>query len=92
MFNGFCDIGSWGSLGNFSTWGWMGLISNLIFWLVLIAVLALLVVWVIRRASVSNGTNLKAKGRPTAKEILQVQYAKGEISREKYELMKQDIG
>jgi len=92
MFNGFCGFGSWGSLGEFSTWGWTGLIFNLIFWLVLIAVLALLVFWVVRRARVSTSTNQYANVRPASKELLQAQYAKGEITREKYELMKQDIG
>lgn len=92
MFNGFCGFGSWGSLGEFSTWGWTGLIFNVVFWLVVIAVLALLVFWVVRRARVSSGTNPHTNVRPASKEILQAQYAKGEITREKYELMKQDIG
>jgi len=92
MFNGFCDFGSWGSLGSFSAWGWIGLILTLIFWVGLTAALALLVVWAKRRAGVAAGTvSYGAKG-PSAKEILQAQYAKGEITRRQYELMIQDIG
>jgi uncharacterized membrane protein len=30
-------------------------------------------------------------GQPTAKEILQAKYARGEITREQYQLMKQEI-
>ena len=33
-----------------------------------------------------------ATGQPTAKEILQAQYARGDITREEYELRKQDTG
>jgi len=92
MFDGFCDFGSWGSLGNFSAWGWLGLIFNLIFWVVLFAVIALLIVWAIRRARVPAGKAPYALGGSSAKEILQAQYAKGDITRKQYELLKQDIG
>ncbi|HLO30023.1 MAG TPA: SHOCT domain-containing protein [Anaerolineales bacterium] len=37
-------------------------------------------------------TVLYATGQPTAKKILQAQYARGEISREEYEFRKQDTG
>ncbi len=87
MFNGFCDFGTWGSLGNFGTWSGIGLILNLILWVGLSAALTLLVVWAIRRARV-----LAATGQPTAEEILRARYAQGDITREQYELMKQDIG
>jgi uncharacterized membrane protein len=33
----------------------------------------------------------QAIGQPTAKDILQAKYALGEITREQYQLMKQDI-
>jgi len=85
MFGGFCgtDNSGW---ENFGVWGWIGLILNLIFWPGLIAGLILLVVWAIRHARVPMVT------RPlSAKEILQVKYARGEITREQYQVMKQDI-
>jgi putative membrane protein len=76
-----------------SGWGWVGLILNLIFWVGLLAGLTLLVVWAIRRARVPSGSGQNtAGGQNTAKEILQAQYARGEITREQYELRKQDIG
>lgn len=92
MFNGFCDFGTWGSLGNYGLWGSIGLILNLVFWVGLLAGLTLLVVWAIRSARVRNAAVLYAAGQPTAKEILQTQYARGEITREQYEIRKQDIG
>ena len=92
MFNGLCHTGTWGSLGNMGVWGWVGLILNLVFWVGLLAVLTLLVVRAMRRASVPTATVPYATRQPTAKEILQAQYARGEITREQYVLRKQDIG
>ena len=92
MYTELCNIGNWGSLGNFGAWGWIGLILNLILWVGLIAGFALLVVWTVRRAQVPATTVPYATGRPTALEILQAQYAQGAITREQYELRKQDIG
>lgn len=95
---GDCFSGNWGFLGDFGLWGWIGLILNLIFWVGLIAGLAMLVVWAIRRARVPAATGPYATGQPnagslpTAKEILQARYARGEITRDQYELKKQVIG
>jgi putative membrane protein len=87
MFGGFCGTGNWGFPGNFGIGGWLGLVFSLVLWVGLIAGLVILVLWAIRRARVSADT-----GQPSAREILQVQYARGEITREQYERMKQDIG
>lgn len=98
MSNALCHSGNLGSLGNFDVWGGIGLILNLVFWVALLAGLTLLVVWAIRRARVLAAAVSQAGGQPTdgrnntAKEILQAQYARGEITREQYELRKQDIG
>ena len=104
MITGLCHSGNWGSLGNLSGWSWVGLILSLIFWVGLLAGLTLLVVRAIRRARGSAAKVPYATGPPTAgrqntaghrqtaKEILQAQYVRGEITREQYELRKQDIG
>jgi len=89
---GTCNNDTWGFLGTFDVWGWIGLILNLVFWFALLAGLTLLVVLAIRRARVPVATVHYATGQPTAKEILQAQYARGEITREQYELKKQVIG
>ena len=89
MFDGLCHTGTWGSIGNMSVWGWLGLVLNLVFWIGLIAGFIVLAVRAMRRVPASTGTH--ATSQPTAKEILQSQYARGEITREQYELKKQDI-
>jgi uncharacterized membrane protein len=86
MSNLLCHAGTWGSVGSLGAWGWIGMILNLIFWIGLFAGLTLLVVRALRPARASA-----AAGQPTAKEMLQAQYARGDISREEYELRKQDI-
>lgn len=86
MFNGFCHIGNWGSLGNFGVWSWVGFILSLVLWMGLLAGLTLLAVRAMGHARVPAAT-----GQPTEKEILQAQYARGEITREEYELGKQEI-
>jgi putative membrane protein len=91
MFNGLCHSGNWGSLGDFGVWGWIGLMLNLVLWVAMLAGLTLLVVWAIRRARVPTATVPYAVAQPTAKEILRAQYARGEITREQYEIRKQDI-
>ena len=87
MFNVLCHTGTWASLGNMGVWGWVGLILNLVFWVGLLVGLILLAVRARKHARVPAPV-----GQPTAKEILQAQYARGEITREQYELRKQDIG
>jgi uncharacterized membrane protein len=68
-----------------------GLILPLVFWVGSLAGLALLIVLAIRRARVRAATVPSSTGQPTAKEILQAQYARGEITREQYELRKQEV-
>ena len=85
MFGGFCgtENGYWGYSGNFGVGSWRGLVLNLVFWVGLIASFILLVVWAIRHGRVPA-----VNGQLTAKEILQVKYARGEITREQYEQMR----
>lgn len=98
MTNLFCHSGNLASLGNLGAWGWIGLILNLVFWFGLIVAMIHLVVWAIRRARVPAGRVASATGQPTAggkntaREILQARYARGEVTREQYEQLKQDIG
>ena len=87
MSNLLCHAGTWGSVGNLGAWGWIGFILNLIFWIGLFAGLTLLIVRALRNPRVPATV-----GQPTAKEMLQTQYARGEISHEEHELRKQDIG
>lgn len=91
MSNLVCHSGNQGTLGDFSVWGWIGLILNLIFWFGLLAGLTLLAIRAIRGTRVPVATGPSTNGPLTAKQILQAQYARGEITRQEYELKKQDI-
>jgi putative membrane protein len=69
--------------------GILGLLFMLVFW----GGLILLAVWMVRALFSSNsGRDLNAGGKDqNARQILDQRYARGEISREQYEIMKQDI-
>ena len=93
MFNGFCHFGNWGSLGSFGTWGWVAMLLQMVFWLGLIAGVVLLIIWAIRRGSQTSVATQRyaISSQPTAKDILQDRYARGEITREQYTQMLDDL-
>lgn len=66
-------------------YGYWGMIIGAVIILVVLLGFVLLVVWAVRRTG--NGS-----GRPqTARDVLDLRYARGEITREQYEQMKQDL-
>ncbi len=69
--------------------GVLGMAIMLIFWTGII----LLSVWIIRTLFqiTDNPANSNNLSPTTPKEILDQRYSRGEITREQYELMKQDI-
>ena len=93
-----CSTGVWGfgsGLGGFGAFGLSGLILNLVITVGLIVGLVLLIVWLWRRVN-SGGQRWPARQQPTetgnsSKEILQVRYARGEITREQYQQMLVDL-
>ncbi len=70
-----------GMMGGF---GLIGLLFNL---LILVGVVAL-VVWAVKRFS--DGTS-NASGHESARDIAQARYARGEITREQYQQMLNDL-
>jgi putative membrane protein len=69
----------------------LGLLVMLLFW----GGLIFLAVWLVKTLFSGNPNNQPAKHQDEnsdASEILAERYARGEINREQYELMKQDIG
>jgi len=75
----------------FGMFGGLGLLIMLLFW----GFLIFLGVWLVK-ALFSSSTNNQAppdqRGKsPNALEILAQRYARGEITREQYEIMKQDL-
>ena len=93
MFNGLCHFGNWGGFSNFGAWGWVAMILQTVFWLGLIAGIVLLIVWAVRRNSraLASASSDAVSGRPSAKDILQARYARGEITREQYQQMLSDL-
>lgn len=69
---------------HFEFMGWGGLMG--IFWILLLVLLIWLVVGVIRPRGSGGGDDA-----PSAREILDRRYARGEISREQYEQQLEDL-
>ncbi len=76
--------------GWYGGYGWIGMIISLIFGLLLLGGLVWLVVWAIRRSGTGTYTN-SAPGGISAKEIAQQRYARGEITREQYQQLLEDL-
>jgi len=92
MNNLLCHTGNLGSLGSWGIWGWIWITLNLVFWVGLLAGLTLLIVRAIRLARVpASDAPYATTGQPNTKEILQARYARGEVTREQYEIMKQGL-
>lgn len=85
-------FGGYGGFGGFGSWGWIGLIVNLVLSIGLLIGLVVLVAWAIRRF---NGhltqTSPVTPANLPAKDLAQVRYAKGEITREEYQQILADL-
>ncbi len=67
--------------------GFLSLIVGLVIIFIVIIGLVVLVVWATRRTGGPGGA-----ARPqTAREVLELRYARGEITREQYQQMKEDL-
>lgn len=75
--------------------GILGMILNLVITVGVIVGIVLLVVWLVRRVSGDSAAGAfsgpAAGSRSSAKEILQLRYARGEIDREQYQEMLTDL-
>ncbi len=71
--------------------GWIGMILGAVIWLALLVGVILLIVYGIRRLS-RGSSSAPASQKSTAKEILQERYARGEITRDQYQQMLEDLG
>lgn len=71
-------------------YGWIGMIIGLVFWLVVLGGLAWLIVWAVRRSGTGNYASQTPAGI-SAKEIAQQRYARGEITREQYQQLIEDL-
>jgi len=81
-----------GGMGGFGGLGLIGGLLGLIVNIGVIVGIIVLVVWAVRKVS-SNGVNLnQGASTQSPREILQTRYARGEITREQYQQMLNDIG
>ena len=81
MGGGMMGMHGFGGMGLFG--GWIGLLFNF----AIIIGIVILVVWAVKRftsGSVSSGSQ-------TPREILQARYARGEITRDQYQQILQDL-
>lgn len=84
-----CGFGGFGNLG------WIGWIVNIALTVGILIALVLLVVWAIRRMSDNQQNTVfstsQGRERSSARDVLQTRYARGEITREEYRQMLEDI-
>ena len=84
----------WGFAG-FGGLGWIGWIINTVLTIGLLVALVWLVIWAVRRITNNQGgllvSPVQSSGVTNSLEILQARYARGEISREEYQQMLEDI-
>ncbi len=76
----------------FGTFGTVGLIFNLVITLAVIIGIVVLIIWAVRRLSADgSGSSLAKQSGSTPKEILQVRYSRGEITRDQYQEILADL-
>lgn len=84
----------WGP-GSYSMYCWPGLVLNIVLTLGIIIGIILLIIWLVRTTSSNQnraGDGSAQLDKPLyAREILQIRYVRGEIDREKYREMLEDI-
>jgi putative membrane protein len=81
MMNGF----GFGGMGLFG--GLIGLIFNL----AIIIGIVILVVWAVKRFTGGAANGNQTSGNQSPREILQARYARGEITRDQYQQILQDL-
>ena len=75
------DWGSWGP-GH----GVFGMLLMMLFWVLIIVGVVLVVRWLL-----NQGTQKPSQTEESAREILEKRYARGEIDKETFDAMKQDL-
>jgi len=83
MMGGGMGMHGFGGMGLFG--GWFGLIINL----AIIVGIVILVVWAVKRFTSGNVSS--GREAQTPREIVQARYARGEITRDQYQQILQDL-
>ena len=71
---------------NYGGYGWIGALISL----AVVLIVVVLIIWVARRCIPVNRGQL-ATPQSNPREILQIRYARGELSREEYQQIKADL-
>ena len=69
------------------SWGWGGMLFQLLFWLVII----FLIVWGVKQLAERSHNSNQLTRKDNALEILRERYAKGEIDKQEFEAKKRDL-
>lgn len=80
-----------GMMGGFGGTSLFGGLIGLVFNLVIVVGLVVLVVWAVKRFASGTTSWNQPSGSQSPREILQARYARGEITREQYQQMLQDL-
>ena len=79
--------------GDFGTFGWIGMILNWVITIGLIVGVVLLIAWLVKRVDSGTQRPAASQGTPGAspRDVLQLRYARGEITREQYQQILADL-
>jgi putative membrane protein len=81
----------YGMMG-WGNYGWIGMIVNLIITVAVIVGIVWLVIWLVRRTGSNGLANMGSSVAPQSPhEILQARYARGDITREQYLEILEDL-
>jgi putative membrane protein len=78
--------------GMMDGYGWGFGLIGLLFNVAIIVGIVWLVIWAVRRVTGNGSASYQAGGAQSPREILQVRYARGEITRQQYQQMLKDVG
>lgn len=84
-----------GMYGGFGTFGWIGMILNLAITIGVIVGIIWLVIWLVRQFAQGDfnltTSQKKTDTIETPREVIQLRYARGEITRDQYVEMLEDL-
>ncbi|HEX9971019.1 MAG TPA: SHOCT domain-containing protein [bacterium] len=69
------------------SWGWGGMLFQLLFWLVIV----FLIIWGVKQIAGRNQNSNQLTRKDNVLDILRERYAKGEIDKEEFEAKKRDL-
>jgi len=79
----------WGSGMMGGTWGWVGGIFMILFWILIVAAIVFFIRSFLTSGRIGRGPS--SAGSESALDILKKRYARGEIDKEEYESIKSDL-